>query len=125
EPASNLRRPALADVLVDAHDALLRAPAFRAAHLPDLVIRLGPLPTAKSLASWLGAHPEVPQIVLGDAGGWRDPAGVVDAVVAGAPAAALAALARDLPEQTPDAAWLGAWRRAGAAARVGLDRVLG
>jgi 2-succinyl-5-enolpyruvyl-6-hydroxy-3-cyclohexene-1-carboxylate synthase len=125
EPASNLRRPALADLLIDAHDALLRAPAFRAAHLPDLVVRLGALPTSKSLASWLGAHPEVAQVVVDDTGGWCDPAGVASAAVAGAPSATLAALARALPEETPDPGWLAAWRRAGAAAREALDRVLG
>jgi 2-succinyl-5-enolpyruvyl-6-hydroxy-3-cyclohexene-1-carboxylate synthase len=125
EPASNLRRPALADVLVDAHDTLLRAPAFRASHLPDLVVRLGALPTSKALASWLGALPEVAQIIVDDAGAWSDPAGVATAVVTGGRAATLAALAAALPERTADAAWLEGWRQAGVAARTALDGVLG
>src|SRR5262245_42629174 len=43
EAASNLRGPALRDVLVNGHDALLRVPVFRAAHVPDVVLRLGAL----------------------------------------------------------------------------------
>jgi 2-succinyl-5-enolpyruvyl-6-hydroxy-3-cyclohexene-1-carboxylate synthase len=124
EPASNLRRPALDDVLVDAQDALLREPGFRDAHRPDVVLRLGTLPTSKTLVSWLGDHPEVPQIVLDGEGGWSDPAGVVLAVAAGAPAATLTGLLDLLPAADADLRWLWRWRRAGAAARAALCRAL-
>src|SRR5262249_57389599 len=106
EAASNLRRPALERVLVDSHDALLRVPAFRAAHCPDVVLRLGSVPTSKALASWLGEHPEVPQVVLDGDGGWSDPAGVVAEVVAGPPAVTLSALTDTLPDAQPDPPWL-------------------
>ena len=124
EPASNLRRPAIDDVLVDAHDAVLRVAAFRRAHLPDVVVRIGALPTSKALAGWLGDHPEVPQIVLDGDGGWSDAAGVASTVVAGAPAAILAALCDATRAPEPDPRWLTRWRRAGAAARSALRRTL-
>src|SRR5262245_15858661 len=70
ETASNLRRPALDDVLVDAHDALLRMAAFRRAHAPDVVVRLGALPTSKSVSGWLAEQPDVVQVALAGDGSW-------------------------------------------------------
>ena len=37
------------------YDALLRDPAWAAAHRPDLVLRIGDLPTSKPLRTWLAA----------------------------------------------------------------------
>lgn len=124
EPASNLRRPALAAALVDGADALLRAATFRDAHRPDVVLRVGTAPTSRSLLSWLGAHPEIPQVVLDGEGGWSDPAGVTAAVVAGAPAESATLLAHALAGYTSDPHWRRRWRAAGAAAREALRGVL-
>jgi 2-succinyl-5-enolpyruvyl-6-hydroxy-3-cyclohexene-1-carboxylate synthase len=124
EPASNLRRRVVDPVLVDAHDALLRVEAFRDAHAPDAVLRLGGLPTSKALGAWLAQQPAVPQIVLDGDGGWADPAGVVSAVVRGAPARTVRALADAVTEATPDPHWLWRWRRAGCVARRALHAAL-
>src|SRR4029450_12980706 len=125
EAASNLRCPALGDVLVDGHDALLRVPAFRRQHVPDLVVRLGMLPTSKSLSGWLGGRPDVPQVVLQGDGAWSDPSGVVAVVAAGAPSAILGALGDAVPRCRPDPSWLTRWRRSGVAARRAVGGVLG
>src|SRR5262249_6552633 len=93
EPASNLRRRALADVLVDAHDAVLRCAAFRDAHLPDAVVRLGAQPTSKTLATWLARQPEVPQVVVDGELAWADPDAVASVVLRGAPSRTARALA--------------------------------
>jgi len=120
EPASNLRRAAVDSVLVDAHDALLRAAAFGKAHAPDVVLRLGSLPTSKALVTWLAACRPAEQVVLDGRGGWSDPDGVASVVVRGAPAHTLRALAGALPGVEPDCHWLERWQRAGAAARQAL-----
>src|SRR5262249_33328309 len=120
EPASNLRHPVLEDVLVDAHDALLRVASFREAHVPDVVIRMGAPPTSKALSTWLARHPEVPQIILAAELAWADPDAVACAVLRGRPARTTTALASALGAGHADERWLGRWRRAGAAARQAL-----
>ena len=121
EPTSNLRRRALADVLIDAHDAVLRGAAFRNAHLPDAVVRLGAPPTSKTLATWLARQPEVPQVVVDGDLAWADPDGVASAVLRGAASRIASALASALgPARSSDARWLCRWRRAGAIAREAL-----
>jgi 2-succinyl-5-enolpyruvyl-6-hydroxy-3-cyclohexene-1-carboxylate synthase len=124
EPASNLRRRALADVLVDAHDAVLRCAAFRDAHLPDAVVRLGAPPTSKTLATWLARQPEVPQVVVDSELAWADPDAVASVVLRGAPSRTASAFAAALGPAREDARWLGHWRRAGATAREALVSAL-
>jgi 2-succinyl-5-enolpyruvyl-6-hydroxy-3-cyclohexene-1-carboxylate synthase len=124
EPASNLRHRVIDSVLVDAHDALLRVAAFREAHAPDMVLRLGALPTSKALVTWLADHPAVAQVVLDGAGAWSDPDGVATAVVRGAPAHTVRSLVDALPDVEPDLHWLWRWRRAGAVARRALRETL-
>ena len=120
EPTSNLRVPALAEVLVDAADALLRDPVFAAAHAPDAVIRLGAPPTSKSIGTWLARHDGVPQIVLDASGGWPEPAGVATHLVRGEPAHACRALTAALALRGAADGWATGWRRAGRAARAAL-----
>jgi 2-succinyl-5-enolpyruvyl-6-hydroxy-3-cyclohexene-1-carboxylate synthase len=67
EPASNLRRPALEDVLADAHDAGVRHAGFAAAHVQDAVVRLGAPPTSKALAAWLAERDEAAAVILDEA----------------------------------------------------------
>jgi 2-succinyl-5-enolpyruvyl-6-hydroxy-3-cyclohexene-1-carboxylate synthase len=125
EPASNLRRSAVDSVLVDAHDALLRVAPFGKAHAPDVVLRLGSLPTSKAVVTWLAECPAAEHVVLDGRGGWSDPDGVASVVVRGVSAHTLRALAGALPDVEPDPHWLGRWQRAGAAARQAMRVVLG
>ncbi len=120
EPASNLRRHALDELLVDAHDAVLRHPGFAAAHRPDAVVRLGAPPTSKVTGAWLGRLDDVPQVLLAAEGTWPDPAGVASHVVHGTPAPACAALAAVLDDVVPDPQWRARWRRAARSARRAL-----
>jgi 2-succinyl-5-enolpyruvyl-6-hydroxy-3-cyclohexene-1-carboxylate synthase len=124
EPGSNLRRRALAHVLVDAHDAVLRCASFRDAHRPDAVVRLGAPPTSKTLATWLARQPEAPQVVVDDDLAWADPDGVASTVLRGAPSRIASALTGALGPARADARWLSRWRRAGATAREALVRAL-
>lgn len=123
EPTSNLRHPALRSRLVDAHDAVLRTAAFRDAHVPDAVVRLGAPPTSKALATWLATHEDAMQIVVDGGGQWPEPAGVATTVLHARPAVACAALAAALPGRA-GADWAARWQRAGAAARTALTAAL-
>ncbi len=92
DPLSGARR---GEAAVAHYDALLRDPAFAAAHRPDVVLRVGDLPTSKPLREWLAGLGDTPQVQLDSEGSWQDPAAVLSHSLALAPAPALAALARE------------------------------
>ena len=60
------------EVIVDRYDAALRHEATSAALEPDLIVRVGALPTSKVLLHYLERHAAVHQVVV-DAGRWPDP----------------------------------------------------
>jgi 2-succinyl-5-enolpyruvyl-6-hydroxy-3-cyclohexene-1-carboxylate synthase len=122
DPLSGARRGPAA---IAHYDALLRDPAFAAAHRPDLVVRVGDLPTSKPLRSWLAALDGVTQVTIDGEEAWQDPDGVVSHLIAADPAAALQALgsalapaANALPRER---AWLDGWCVADRLAAEAID----
>ncbi|MBV9311379.1 MAG: 2-succinyl-5-enolpyruvyl-6-hydroxy-3-cyclohexene-1-carboxylic-acid synthase, partial [Solirubrobacterales bacterium] len=97
------------------YDLLLRGEVFAAAQRPELVIRVGDLPTSKPLRSWL-ASLECEQVAIDRDRTWQDP----DAVVA----ERLATLPAELP-RAPDDNWLRGWRGADDAVAAALAAALG
>jgi 2-succinyl-5-enolpyruvyl-6-hydroxy-3-cyclohexene-1-carboxylate synthase len=105
--------------LVTAYDALLRQADVAARLAPELVLRVGPLPIAKSLLPWLrdgGAR----QIVIDPHGGWNDPLHRAARLVHADIAPLATALATRVAA-TPAVDWLATWRAAEQAARGVLD----
>ena len=87
EPTSGARRGPAA---VAHYDALLRDPAWAAAHAPELVLRVGDLPTSKPLRQWLGGLPQdTLQVAFDPENAWQDPAGAVATLTARRPAPGL------------------------------------
>ena len=105
DPLSRARRGAAA---IAHYDALLRVEGFGERLRPEIVLRVGDLPTSKPLRAWLAAMPEVPQAAIDAEGLWQDPDAALCRVFSLEPAAALAALRA--PSGDPD--WLAEWRRA-------------
>jgi 2-succinyl-5-enolpyruvyl-6-hydroxy-3-cyclohexene-1-carboxylate synthase len=105
DPLSGARR---GDAAVAHYDALLRDSSFAAEARPDLVLRVGDLPTSKPLRAWLAGLREVPQAVIDAEGCWHDPDMTLCRVFALEPAAALTAL----DSSNADPAWLSLWRNA-------------
>ena len=91
------------------YDVILRDERFADEMQPELVIRIGDLPTSKPLRTWLASLQDTEQVALDPEGAWQDPAAVVSVSDPGDPTAALEAHA---PETPPDPDWLAAWRRA-------------
>jgi 2-succinyl-5-enolpyruvyl-6-hydroxy-3-cyclohexene-1-carboxylate synthase len=127
--ARRARIPLLADPLSGArrgeavahYDAYLREPGWAAAHAPDLVVRVGDLPTSKPLRQWLGGLPDdVRQVALDPDAAWQDPTSSVHEVVPADPAALFAAL--DVRPHGEE--WTAAWHRADAAAVEAFGTVL-
>jgi 2-succinyl-5-enolpyruvyl-6-hydroxy-3-cyclohexene-1-carboxylate synthase len=119
DPLSGARRGGAA---IAHYDALLRDEAFAAEHRPDLVLRVGDLPTSKPLRQWL-AGLDCRQVALDPEGAWQDPASVVSDSLPFHPAAALAAALPSEPLAEPG--WLEGWRAADAAAAEGIRATLG
>jgi 2-succinyl-5-enolpyruvyl-6-hydroxy-3-cyclohexene-1-carboxylate synthase len=118
--ARRLRVPVLADPLSGArrgeaiahYDAYLRDAEWAAAHRPDLVIRVGDLPTSKPLRQWLAALDDARQVAFDPEAAWQDPAASVHELLPADPVVALAIL--DAAPKGEE--WLERWRRADAAA---------
>ncbi|MGA2010142.1 MAG: 2-succinyl-5-enolpyruvyl-6-hydroxy-3-cyclohexene-1-carboxylic-acid synthase [Solirubrobacteraceae bacterium] len=126
DPLSGARRGPAA---IPTYDLLLRDPGLTARLRPELVIRVGDLPTSKPLRTWLAALDGVEQVTLDGEAAWQDPAGVVSELVAGDPAATLgawtAAAATASPTGAPDAGtWLASWRAADAAVTEAIEAEL-
>jgi len=131
EFASRWGVPLLADPLSGArrvgaiahYDLFLRSEEWPTAHVPDLVIRTGDLPTSKPLRQWLAALPaDTRQIALDPEGAWQDPSGSVNLVLP------LSLTDRGVvsPLGTQvDARWLEAWREADRAAAEAVAATLG
>ncbi len=120
DPLSGARR---GEAAVAHYDALLRHGSFADGVKPDLVLRVGDLPTSKPLRGWLASMCDVPQAAIDQEGRWQDPDAVLCRRFALEPATALRALAQDMPAPDPD--WLESWRSADERAAEALLGVLG
>lgn len=114
--------------VVEAYDVILRDPTFAETAAPDVVLRIGPLPTSKAFASFLHQHPDCRQVVIDPHGPWNDPLHMAAEILRCDPAAACGALndrlaALGLPSTArSDPAWLASWIDAGKSARQVLMR---
>ena len=106
-------------------DDIVRSAHFTAAHVPDVVLRIGEAPASKLLAQWL-AGLRAYQVHVSGVPTWSDPDSVVDLHVTAEPGAFAVALAEQLPappERT--VVWLADWLDAERCAQSAIDATLG
>ena len=105
--------------VIDRYDAVLRGVATASALVPDVVLRIGGLPTSKSLLQYLQRHSAARQIVVA-ATGWPDPtllaAEMVHADPRGLCEALVARLTADGTVSRAEPGWLANWRAIDATA---------
>jgi 2-succinyl-5-enolpyruvyl-6-hydroxy-3-cyclohexene-1-carboxylate synthase len=111
--------------VIGRHDAVTRAARFRAAHVPDLVIRFGGTPTSKALGQMLVAQ-AAPQVVVDD-GGWTEATLLPVTMVQADPTDLAVALAERLEgragmpsDSGAPNAWLDGWLAADRAAAAAI-----
>ncbi len=126
EPTAQLRSgPHTARGALLAHaDLLLRDAAFAAAQAPDVVVRVGAMPTSKAFRQWIERHPPEHSIVVDPGAAWEDPSHQASWMLRADPALLAEGVARRLGSSLGargEAGWIGAWVAAEQAAR----RVLG
>jgi 2-succinyl-5-enolpyruvyl-6-hydroxy-3-cyclohexene-1-carboxylate synthase len=119
DPLSGARRGPAA---IPTYDLLLRNRAFTEAHRPELILRVGDLPTSKPLRGWLESLAGVPQVAVEVEAAWQDPAAVLSEVQTADPVASLDAWA---PSDAQDPAWLASWAEADRAIADTIDGQLG
>lgn len=141
DPLSGLRTMETAGV-VDAYDVFLRDEAVSSALAPELIVRFGAMPVSKWLLQYMERYRHVPQVVVDEGGGWRDPvlsaATMLHVDAAWLCEAVGAALGRGGgdevrpadeggsagtkpgPDEAGRARWLEAWRRLNVATRTAL-----
>ncbi len=121
DPMSGARRGGAA---IAHYDALLRDEAFLQRVKPDLVLRIGDLPTSKPLRNWLAQMPDVAQVALDPEAAWQDPAAVLQDSFALDSERALQELTSIVFEGSEAREWLAHWRsadeRAGEAIRASI-----
>jgi 2-succinyl-5-enolpyruvyl-6-hydroxy-3-cyclohexene-1-carboxylate synthase len=122
DPLSGARR---GEAAVAHYDALLRDERFAAGARPDVILRVGDLPTSKPLRAWLAGLREVPQVILDPEGGWQDPDAALSHSLALEPAAALWQLSDAPPAPRADADWLSGWHAADERAAEAILGALG
>jgi 2-succinyl-5-enolpyruvyl-6-hydroxy-3-cyclohexene-1-carboxylate synthase len=114
DPLSGARSGAAA---VAHYDLLLRDRSFADEQRPEVVIRVGDLPTSKPLRGWLSRLEDAQQIAIDPAGAWQDPDGRLNLSLRADPGTL---------EPPPPAAraWLEGWRAADASAAGLLEQTL-
>ncbi len=108
DPTSGARRGRAA---IAHYDVLLRDSKFIATHRPQVVLRLGELPTSKPLRAWLASLTDVAQIAIDPHDLWQDPDSTVGMRVSGP----VSTLLDGLPEPgrlESEPGWLERWRAA-------------
>ncbi|WP_437802233.1 2-succinyl-5-enolpyruvyl-6-hydroxy-3-cyclohexene-1-carboxylic-acid synthase [Sorangium sp. So ce693] len=82
-------------VMPASFDSFLRAPEFRAANAPDLILELGAPPTSAGYATYIAEHASARRVVV-SSHGWNDPTSAAAALVMGEPVEVCEALAARL-----------------------------
>jgi 2-succinyl-5-enolpyruvyl-6-hydroxy-3-cyclohexene-1-carboxylate synthase len=113
--------------VIDAYDAFLRHEETAAELAPDVVLRVGAVPTSKPLQQFLGAHPGRHHLLV-DPGDPRDPAHLATDHIRADPAGTLAGIADRLAVVGRvgicSSPWMTAWKHADSVTRSVIDAAL-
>jgi 2-succinyl-5-enolpyruvyl-6-hydroxy-3-cyclohexene-1-carboxylate synthase len=126
EPTSQLRRGAHdRSLVVSSYDHIARDRLEALA--PELVLRVGDMPTSKPLRQWLAAGERLEQIVIDPVGEWREPSRKADTILRADPIATARSLTERLSRLRPGAdavagaPFAAAWLDADRAVREAVD----
>ena len=128
EPLSGLRvgtHPL--DHVIETYDPLFRTPRFVRDAAAEVVLRFGAAATSRPAMGYMAARDGLREIVVDDAGGWRDPEGSVWMMVHADAATFCELLEADLDargDAQADEAWLALWVDANAAANAAMREAM-
>ncbi|MFY9468657.1 MAG: 2-succinyl-5-enolpyruvyl-6-hydroxy-3-cyclohexene-1-carboxylic-acid synthase, partial [Solirubrobacterales bacterium] len=122
---SQLRREPFAHeaTIVSAYDLILRDAAARENLSPDLIIRVGEMPTSRPLRDWLGGR-ACEQIVIDPRGVWHEPSRVATQVWRVDPLTVFKSGSPPDPQSRIGAAWPRVWRLLETATQSAIEHAL-
>ena len=135
DPLSQLRSGSHGHVLTS-YDAFLRSDMFTEKLQPELVLRFGPMPTAKSVLTYLKRYPACPLVVVDGNADWQEPTQLASELIHTDPVALCTALLASLSPHSsepvtaekeraaPDTSWLALWQRADHTTRQALQTAM-
>ena len=110
--------------VIDRYDAFLRNEPTATELAPDLILRIGGVPTSKTLLQYLQRHASVPMIVV-DAARWPDPTLLAEEMVHADPRQLCSQLLGILNDRTAASSttreWLDRWQAVNSTAGRALD----
>ncbi len=125
DPLSGLRSlPGDTTGRLDAYDLYLRDANLRQALEPELVLRVGGMPTSKSLGQWLQAMPEGAAILLPGEATWQDPLLQPGLLLPGAAHLDVAALLGRVEPETRSRTYMERFMRVDRATRAAAEAFL-
>ncbi|HEX2722913.1 MAG TPA: 2-succinyl-5-enolpyruvyl-6-hydroxy-3-cyclohexene-1-carboxylic-acid synthase [Gemmatimonadaceae bacterium] len=110
--------------VIDRYDAILRHDHAMTSLTPDFMVRIGGVPTSKSLVQYMQRYASVPLVVV-DPARWPDPTLLAEEMVHADPVELCEQLLRTFGGEDGSAGareWLTRWRRMNAAAGAALER---
>jgi len=123
DPTSQLRTGQHdTSMVIDTYDALLRDDAFARRHVPDLVLRFGPMPASKALATRLRQYDGCRQLVVDCSSPWNDPTSTASEMLPWDAVALCRAVGDALPSRPVARGedWSRSWLHAAARARSAI-----
>lgn len=108
--------------IISSYDLIARsAPS----HLtPDLVVRIGHMPTSKALRVWLASTPDLTQIVIEPRADWKEPTRTAELIVRADPLPLLDELAGRLALLPERSDWFDGWKDADRSIRERIHATL-
>lgn len=106
--------------IIETYDALLKNEEIRNHYKPDFIIRFGAMPVSKSYLFYLKENKDIPQFIVENNSGYREPTGNITEFIFADPAAFCEALVT-AKELTFSKKWLAEWKTMNEVARKHLS----
>ncbi|WP_152655017.1 2-succinyl-5-enolpyruvyl-6-hydroxy-3-cyclohexene-1-carboxylic-acid synthase [Oceanobacillus sp. CFH 90083] len=97
--------------VIEGYDAFLRDSEIRERLQPDYIIRFGAMPVSKAYLFFVKENKAVPQFVVEENEGFRDPSGNDTVYIYADPEQLCRQLIKKAPDEQKSAAWLREWQR--------------
>ncbi|GAA0428518.1 2-succinyl-5-enolpyruvyl-6-hydroxy-3-cyclohexene- 1-carboxylic-acid synthase [Lentibacillus halophilus] len=122
DPLSQLRAGShFKDHIIESYDAFLRSETIRKQLEPDYIIRFGAMPVSKAYRFFVEEHDDIPQFVVENVGGYREPAGTQTEFIDADAIIVCNNLAKFNAGVGTDEAWLETWQQMN---RLSKDQLL-